>query len=86
MSAVDILRGAFDYRGSAGVAVKQLKFARALEAARPMASYLAPIAQELNFDYAVPVPIHWSRMSHRGFNRAELLARLSGWPYRVGLL
>jgi predicted amidophosphoribosyltransferase len=78
MSAVDMLRGAFDYRGAAGVAVKQLKFGRVLEAAIPMGKFLTEIAEELSFDYAAPVPIHWSRKSHRGFNQAELLARQSG--------
>jgi predicted amidophosphoribosyltransferase len=86
MSAVDVLRGAFGYRGAAGVAVKQLKFGRVLEAALPMGKFLTEIAEELRFDYAVPVPIHWSRKSHRGFNQAELLARHSGLPVRYGLL
>jgi ComF family protein len=27
-----------------------------------------------NFDLVVPVPIHWSRRSMRGFNQSELLA------------
>ena len=86
MSAVDVVRGAFDYKGSAGLAVKQLKFSRALDAAAPMATHLVPLAEELDFDYVVPVPIHWSRHSHRGFNQAEVLARQTGLPFRTGLL
>ena len=86
MSAVDVMRGAFDYRGSAGAAVKQLKFSRALDAAAPMAAFVRPLAKELTFDYVVPVPIHWSRHSHRGFNQAEVLARHSGLPFRTDLL
>src|SRR5688500_14629826 len=86
MSAVDVMRGAFDYRGAAGLAVKQLKFSRAVEAAAPMAAHLRRVGQELGFDYAVPVPIHWSRMSHRGFNQAELLAKHSGIVTRNDLL
>ena len=86
MSAVDVIRAAFDYRGSAGDAVKRLKFSRAVELAGPMANYMKSSADQLTFDCAVPVPIHWSRKSHRGFNQAELLARRAGLPVRTGLL
>lgn len=86
LSAVDVIRGAFDYKGAAGVAVKQLKFSRAVEVAAPMARHIAETATALRYDYAVPVPIHWSRRSHRGFNQAELLAHLAGLKVRDNLL
>jgi ComF family protein len=86
MTAVDIMRGAVDYQGAGGIAVRQLKFARAIEAAKPMALYMLSAMQGVNFDYAVPVPIHWSRRSYRGFNQAELLAKHTGLPYRSNLL
>ena len=86
MSAVDVIRGAFDYRGPAGLAVKQLKFSRAVELAPQMGAYMEEQAETLRFDYAIAVPIHWSRRSHRGFNQSELLAKNIGIPYRSGLL
>ncbi|MEO7453794.1 MAG: phosphoribosyltransferase family protein [Fimbriimonadales bacterium] len=86
MTAVDIMRGAFDYLGAAGAAVRQLKFARAVDAAKPMGTHLRSAAEGLQFDYAVPVPIHWSRRSHRGFNQSELLAKHTGLPYRTNLI
>ena len=86
MSAVDVIRAAFDYRGPAGEAVKRLKFSRAVELAGTMGELMKQPALELQFDYAVPVPIHWSRRSHRGFNQADLLARAAGFKVRSGLL
>jgi predicted amidophosphoribosyltransferase len=86
MTAVDVMRGAFDYQGAAGAAVRQLKFARAVDAAKPMGKYLLAASEGLHFDYAVPVPIHWSRRSYRGFNQSELLAKHSGLVYRTSLI
>jgi ComF family protein len=38
----------------------------------------------LAFDCLVPIPLHWSRYAHRGYNQAEVMAqqisRLSGAP------
>lgn len=39
---------------------------------------------EIAFDCLVPIPLHWSRYAHRGYNQAEVMAqqiaRLSGAP------
>jgi len=40
--------------------------------------------RHLNFDYIVPIPLHWTRYAWRGFNQAEemskILAHKSGKP------
>ncbi len=33
-------------------------------------------AYNLPIDYIVPVPLHWTRYAHRGFNQAEQMARV----------
>ncbi len=42
------------------------------------------IISSLDFDYLVPVPLHWTRFAWRGYNQASVmaaeLARLSGKP------
>lgn len=30
----------------------------------------------VDFDYVVPIPLHWSRYAWRGFNQAEIIARV----------
>ncbi len=40
--------------------------------------------KHLNFDYIVPIPLHWSRFAWRGYNQAEeiakIIAKKSGKP------
>ena len=44
--------------------------------AEPLARLLDRVLPpEMQFDAVVPVPLHWRRRWHRGFNQAELLAR-----------
>ena len=72
----------FRYRGRVGQAVRRLKYSRATSLARPMAGLMREGLERLGlgtFDLVVPVPIHWSRRSARGFNQSELLSEcLSG--------
>jgi ComF family protein len=87
LSSVDKIRAAVDYAGAGGEAVKRLKFSRSIELVLPMTDRMREASKDLNFDYMVPVPIHWSRRSQRGFNQAELLAQRSGiGPVRLGLI
>lgn len=87
VSSVDIIRSAVDYVGTGGEAVKHLKFTRSLELAEPMARRMKEAAKSLHFDYLAPVPIHWSRRSHRGFNQSEVLAKsMAMSPVRTNLL
>lgn len=30
----------------------------------------------LNFDFIVPIPLHWTRYAHRGYNQAEVIASI----------
>ena len=34
--------------------------------------------KEQEFDYLVPIPLHWTRYARRGFNQAEVIARTIG--------
>ncbi|MEZ0324341.1 MAG: ComF family protein [Fimbriimonas sp.] len=66
----------YEYTGRAGQAVRRLKYARSTALSSFMASTMAVGAERLGleFDAAVPVPIHWTRWCERGFNQAEILA------------
>lgn len=34
--------------------------------------------KDLDFDYLVPIPLHWSRYYYRGYNQAEVMAKQVG--------
>jgi ComF family protein len=76
------LRG-FDYAASFGIYEGSLrslihlyKYSGMKPLARLLAGYLdRAISMEEHFDIVVPVPLHWRKQWHRGFNQAELLAR-----------
>jgi ComF family protein len=69
--------------------VHRLKFSRAWEIAPILAPFLYQALLRVSettrtpVDILVPVPLHWRRSIHRGFNQSEELARevaaLSGW-------
>ncbi|HEX8986057.1 MAG TPA: ComF family protein [Bryobacteraceae bacterium] len=47
--------------------------------ARPLGTLLsAALPRDERFDAITPVPLHWLRQWHRGFNQSELLARALG--------
>lgn len=60
--------------------------------AKPFASWLANHARQLinRADVLVPVPLHWTRLWHRRYNQAALLAieiaRMVGKPYLADTL
>jgi ComF family protein len=58
-------------------AIHALKFSGCRAIAAPLGDLVASAAQagELRADVVVPVPLHPSRLRHRGFNQAELLGR-----------
>jgi competence protein ComFC len=67
---------AYSYENRASQAVKRLKYSRATSLALFMADAVASIANETDVAsdrIVVPVPIHWTRRSVRGFNQAEML-------------
>lgn len=88
MSSIDWLRSAVDYEGAGGIAVRQLKFSRAMELIEPMAEIISECPSPApRADFLVPVPIHWSRRAQRGFNQSELIAELLDWAdYRPEML
>jgi ComF family protein len=84
--ALDAGLAAFDMEGAARRAVHALKY-RGVRALAPfMASRLAPLRDRLEFDAAMPVPLHRSRLKSRGFNQAEVLLAQLDWPRGPGRL
>lgn len=66
----------YDYRSAGGVLVKQLKYHRVFECVPFIREALKEILEYAPYyDYLVPIPIHWSRWSERGFNQSELIAK-----------
>lgn len=65
------------YGGALAEAIQRLKFEDAVALARPLATLLAPLVDELRerVDLVVPVPLHVRRLRARGYNQAALLAR-----------
>jgi ComF family protein len=85
-------RAAGIYEGTLRDAIHVLKFRGCRTIAAPLGDLVASAAQAagLRADVVVPVPLHPSRLRHRGFNQAELLARraagLLGLPCDAGVL
>ena len=74
--ALDYVGCLFDYTGRAAEAVQRLKYNRLTSLASFMAEQMlegAKARNVLEVDSIVPVPIHWRRRAHRGFNQAEML-------------
>ncbi len=65
------------YRGTAGVLVRRMKFARLPGAARPLVAGMAAATRRAGVpgDLVVPLPLHATRRLARGFDQAALLAR-----------
>ncbi len=64
------------YEGSLRSLIHLYKYAAMKPLGRPLANYLdRALPGEERFDAVVPVPLHWRKKWHRGFNQAELLAR-----------
>lgn len=62
------------------------KFNKGLSFAVQLAQIIWALSKlkNINFDYLVPIPLHWSRRMWRGYNQSELIAQelstLSGKP------
>lgn len=100
---LDGLTSLFDYSGPLKVAIHSLKYRGVTDLAgelRSLIKYALDYQTSHNFiskqgsgglpSVCVPIPLHKIRLRERGFNQAELLARLiaaeSGWPVRMDIL
>lgn len=75
------------YEGSLRGLIHLFKYNGMKPLARPLAGFLErAIPVDQAFDAVVPVPLHWRKRWQRGFNQAELLARLVAKHRRTPLL
>ncbi len=67
-----------EYRGAGRELIRDFKFHRQPELARPLAALAAPLVRDCGepVEVLVPVPLHWRRLWRRSYNQAELFARL----------
>lgn len=80
LPALDGLRMAARYEGTARAAILALKYGGKRRAARPLARLLEPVwrASGLRASVIIPVALHPGRRRHRGYNQSELLGRVLG--------
>jgi ComF family protein len=64
------------YEGALRELIHLYKYGRIKTLVRPLGDLLvAALPRDERFDAVTPVPLHWRRQWHRGFNQSELLAR-----------
>jgi competence protein ComFC len=83
---LDGVRAAFEMEGAARKAVHELKYRFVRSLAPLMAEHVKTLRDRLEFDVALPVPLHRSRERERGFNQSALLTESLGWPAPAGTL
>lgn len=65
------------YEGPLRKLIQLLKYGRIPTLAAPLGRLMAAgLPRERSFDVIVPMPMHWRRRWSRGFNQADLLARV----------
>lgn len=71
-------RSVYPYEGAAGLLVRKLKFSNARYLAKYMAAEMVDtlLDHEMWCDVVVPVPLSKQHRKRRGYNQAELLARV----------
>jgi ComF family protein len=77
-SPLDCVLAPWRFGGSLAIAIRRLKFTRAVYVARAVAPLWAPLVAAAVAEtggIVVPVPLHWRRRMQRGFDQAWLLAR-----------
>ena len=79
---VDRSRAIGEYEGSLREVLHAFKYGSRQSLARPLAARMRSKGADLleDVDWAVPVPLHWRREIHRGFNQARELARFLNHP------
>jgi ComF family protein len=76
--AIDRIVTPWRFGGALATAIRRLKFTGATHIARTLAPLWAPLlaaAVTAHDGIVVPVPLHWRRRLHRGFDQTWLLAR-----------
>lgn len=64
------------YEGALRSLIHLFKYSGMKPLARPLAAFMErALATDERFDAIVPVPLHWRKQWHRGFNQSDLLAR-----------
>ena len=81
-SAVGRARAIGEYEGTLREIIHALKYSGRISLARPLAERMRRRGRDLlkDVDCVVPVPLHWRREYHRGFNQAHEIARHLGPP------
>lgn len=74
---LNALRSVAIYEGAGGIAVRRLKYSRYVPLSAPMSEMMRALYDQFFADVnlVVPVPMHWLRLSSRGFNQSLLLCR-----------
>ena len=86
----DAAVSAYRSRGVVRFIVLQFKYNRQLQLRHPIAEWLEeamndPRLRPRRFDLVVPVPLHPARLRERGFNQAELLAKILAQKINIPL-
>ena len=86
----DAAVSAYRSRGVVRFIVLQFKYNRQLHLRHPIAEWLQEAMNDArlcqrHFDLVIPVPLHPARLRHRGFNQAELLAKILAQKINVPL-
>jgi ComF family protein len=76
-----------EYEGTLREIIHALKYGGRISLARPLAERMQQRGRDLlhDVDCVVPVPLHWRREYHRGFNQAREIARHLGPPIAEAL-
>ena len=80
-----------EYTGKGREMIRNLKFRRSPEFARPLAMLAVEKLAEsgIYFDVIIPIPLHWQRNLVRSYNQSELIAAIiaaeTGKPLLHGL-
>jgi len=81
LDGLDSVTAAYSYESRAAQAVRKLKYNRATSLGGFMSEELGHLWSgnlESKYDLCVPIPIHWRRRAHRGFNQSEILCEAIG--------
>ncbi len=70
-----IIQAPFIYKGKVKEMIEDIKYRGIFFAVPFFADHLAEMIKEYEYDYIVPVPLHFLRKWRRGFNQSEEIAK-----------